>query len=659
MKSNNILKSFAALMMGCAIFTVSCVDPAPEQPAPEFPDLKEIMVSPGDKVTIPVEANLDCEITVPENTIQWFWIQDGSFQIYKLSKKAGSFELVIGVSETEEFDQDRTCEVKMTMGGESKVIAKLLRPSKEKNLTLYAATVADGEVQFTDEGEYAYETSEAKSVDMIWTGSDFRLPVKVESNYPWTIRTPEWARLDVPSDATGTKELVVYGVPSKYPLDAASGKLQFMAGDELIKEYTLNIPGCEDIFSYTVGMGLSEIEYNYAGKVKTVAGFVDGPVTALINGTSGTKVFAVEKIDGKYDLVNPEDPSWLHIDVEEYDHTEGSDVLQERNVSVSADLNEGDDRSAVIFFLPPTGWHRGKELFTDDFAAIKDEFIQYAVPVTQLSSDQEFISMFSNPSDMATAGATFSVSANEELFTMFGQTRYAYELVYTNQYASDNARMAFTSPVTSFKVFDEKGVDKTDEEDFFLSVSLDDDTLAGVIHMVSDSKKEGYVVFYGTTGNVLAVVMCTLDPDEVISEVEDVAFIGESVMYAPMVGATLEDVSMDSAFSHYREGNALVYHLQYTMPAMPMTISIPASIKKHTVNPYVFRHNIRVNDLKYDEDFVNGVLGGVNLVDGGVTIYMEMPEGRDYLRGNIIFSNMSDETILVLVCTLDLRETAE
>jgi hypothetical protein len=38
---------------------------------------------------------------------------------------------------------------------------------------------------------------------------------------------------------------------------------------------------------------------------------------------------------------------------------------------------------------------------------------------------------------------------------------------------------------------------------------------------------------------------------------------------------------------------------------------------------------------------------------------MEMPEGRDYFRGNIIFTNGSDETILVLVCTLDLRGTEE
>ena len=51
---------------------------------------------------------------------------------------------------------------------------------------------------------------------------------------------------------------------------------------------------------------------------------------------------------------------------------------------------------------------------------------------------------------------------------------------------------------------------------------------------------------------------------------------------------------------------------------------------------------------------MNGVLGGVSLIDGGVTIYM-LPDGKDYMRGNIIFTNGSDETILVLVCTFDAR----
>lgn len=646
MKKNNISGFFAALVMGSALFAASCEKPSEETPAPEFPQLIEKTVTPGESVTIPVQANLDWEISVPENGLQWFWIQDGAFQLYRLSGKAGEAEVVIGVSATEEFDNDRVCEVTMTMGGESKVIARLVRPSKEKHLNVYASVVVDGEVQFNETGDsYLYETEEAESLDMIWTGSEFRLPIKVESNYNWSIKTPEWARVDVPSDGVGEKNLIVYGVPSAYPLDAASGKLQFMSGEKVVKEYTVNIPGCKDIFSYKMDMSITELEFNYQGQIKVATGFIDGPATGYVSGADGIRVIALSRNESGF---SADAPSWLEVNVAEYDRTEGADVLQQRNFTVSAALNEGDNRHAALLFLPPTLTVAASDLF--EGTEIKEEYKQYSVPVTQLSSDQEFISMLANPSDMAAGGATFAVSENEDLYNRFGQTRYAYELVYTNQYARDNARMIFTSAVTSYKVFDENG---------FLSMTLDEDMKGGVVDMVSETAQTGHVVLYGATGNVLAVIECRFDPEEIIGEVADVAFIGESVMYAPMVGATLEDVSEDPSFSQYREGQALVYHLRYTMPAMPMTISIPSSIKKHTVNPYMFRHNIRVNDLKYDEDFVNGVLGGVALVDGGVTIYMEMPEGRDYLRGNIIFSNSADETILVLVCTLDLRETAE
>ena len=646
MKKNNISGFFAALVMGSALFAASCEKPSEETPAPEFPQLIEKTVTPGESVTIPVQANLDWEISVPENGLQWFWIQDGAFQLYRLSGKAGEAEVVIGVSATEEFDNDRVCEVTMKMGGESKVIARLVRPSKEKHLTVYAAVVVDGEVQFNETGDsYLYETEEAESLDMIWTGSEFRLPIKVESNYNWSIKTPEWARVDVPSDGVGEKNLIVYGVPSAYPLDAASGKLQFMSGEKVVKEYVVNIPGCKDIFSYKMDMSITELEFNYQGQIKVATGFIDGPASGYVSGADGIRVIALSRNESGF---STDAPSWLEVNVAEYDRTEGADVLQQRNFTVSAALNEGDNRHAALLFLPPTLTAAASDLF--EGTEIKEEYKQYSVPVTQLSSDQEFISMLANPSDMAAGGATFAVSENEDLYSRFGQTRYAYELVYTNQYARDNARMIFTSAVTSYKVFDENG---------FLSMTLDEDMKGGVVDMVSETAQTGHVVLYGATGNVLAVIECRFDPEEIIGEVADVAFIGESVMYAPMAGATLEDVSEDPSFSQYREGQALVYHLRYTMPAMPMTISIPSSIKKHTVNPYMFRHNIRVNDLKYDEDFVNGVLGGVALVDGGVTIYMEMPEGRDYLRGNIIFSNSADETILVLVCTLDLRETAE
>ena len=642
---------FKAFFIAAAFAVTACQpdNPVEDQKA-EFPEAKEYNVAAGSTLDLSFTANQDWEITVPQNSIQWFWIQDGSFKLYKLTGKAGDQVITIGVSATEEFDVDRTCEVTLTMGGESKVIATLVRSAKEKTLALYSAVVADGEIQFKEDGSgYLYNETEAQSLELVWTGSDFRLPVRIEANHNWTVKTPQWASIDVPEIGTGENMLNIMGVPSEYPLDPASGKVQFLAGDKVIKEYAISIPGCKDIFSYKMDMSISELEFNYAGQFRVTTGFIEGPATGYISGAQDARVLAVTKDDGTY---SPDAPSWLTLSVGDYDTTEGAEVLQERSFSVSASLNEGDNRYAALFFLPPTVTVAASELFDAD--GVKEEYSQYMIPVTQLSSDQEFVAMLSNPSTMAAAGATFAVSEDEALKTMFGQSRYAYELVYTDQYARDEARMMFSSPVTSYKVFDSAQQDMTASEEFFLTVTLDEDMLGGVIDMVSETAAEGYVVLYGATANVLAVIKCTFDPEEVIEEVVDVKFIGDSEMYAPMVGATLEDVFDNPEFARYREGNALVYHLRYTMENMPMTISIPAAVKKHTVNPYQLRHNFSVNETKYDETFVNGVLGGVSLIDGGVTIYM-LPDGKDYMRGNIIFTNGSDETILVLVCTFDAR----
>lgn len=658
MKKNNIYRLFAALVVGSAIM-VSCKPDTPvETMTPEFPEMTTHTVTPGSEVELSVTGNMDWTVYVPEESLQWYWIKDGSFKAASADGKADETAVVvIGVSTTEEFDNDRACEVTMTMGKESKVIAKLVRPAKEKTLSLYTAVVVDGEIQFMEDGSgYQYGTDETQSVDLIWTGSDFRLPVKVDANFDWTVKTPEWAVIDVPESSVGTVDVNVYGVPSEYPLEASEGKIQFLYGDTLVKEYNITIPGCEDKFSYSVDMALTELDFNFSGQIKTAMGYVDGPVSASIYGTSGTSVFAVELVDGRYDIASAYDPAWLTVDDEPYDTTDGADVLQTRNVTISAALNEGEDRQAVIFFLPPTGWTKDDGLFTETLDAVKDEYKQYAVTVIQHSSDQEFVQMLSNASDMAAGGATFAVSEDETLFSKFGQTRYAYELVYTNQYARDNARMMFTSAVTSVKVFDEAGAEMTEG---FLSMTLDEDNRGGVIDMVAEALSTGYVVLYGATGNVLAVIKCTFDPGTVIGEVADVAFIGESEMYAPMVGATLEHLTEGALYNQYKEGESLVYHLTYTMEGMPMRVSIPNTVVSYTVNPYASKNYIRVNNNIYDEVFVNGKLGGIELIDGGIDIYMEMPEDRNYLRGNIIFSDAEGNYALVLICTLDLRGTAE
>lgn len=649
MKKNNIFRSFSALLMGCAVFMVSCKEPEPEvKVEPDFPASVDKTVSPGQTVTLTFDANLDWEVSVPESSLTTFWIEDG-LKVAKVSGKAGSASVTIGTASSEDFDE-RSCAVTMKMDGKSQQIARIIIPGKERSLKVYVATLDEDGLPVYEDG-YVYEDAEAESIDLYWSGSDFRMPVKIDANYSWTVKTPSWISVDVPEDRVGEVALNILGVPSEYPLEYAEGKIQFMAGETPVKEYYITIPGCQDIFEHKISMGLTEVTFNFTGRVKTDAGFVDGPVSATVTGTSGVKVFAVELVDGKFDVESTQNPAWLEVDVQEYDNTSGADVLQERTVSISALTNEGDDRNAMIFFLPPSAPDRSANLFTTDLSAVKEEYAGYVLPVTQLSSDQEFVMMLSSPSEMAAGGAVFNVSEDAALFTKFGETKYAYELVYTDQYARDVAHMVFSHEVTSYKVFDASGLDKTSDDEFFLSLILDEDKTGGVIDMITEVKSSGFVVLYGSTDNVLAVVRCTLDPDTTIGDVADVAFIGENAPYAEMFGASLEHVVDGPLYDQYKEYMVPIYHLKYTQPNLPMLISLPNSVKSYMANPWALRNNFSVNGMEYDD-------GTFERIDGGVNIYMTMPEGKQKIEGNIFFYSSAapsnDSIVLVLACTFDL-----
>ena len=147
-----------------------------------------------------------------------------------------------------------------------------------------------------------------------------------------------------------------------------------------------------------------------------------------------------------------------------------------------------------------------------------------------------------------------------------------------------------------------------------------------------------------------------------------VEFTEQSAQYAQMVGATLEHVTSGPIYDQFSEGMHTVYHLTYRTEGMPLKIKIPASVKKHNVNPYAYRTFFTVNNLVYDEYFgVNDLLGEVETDDeGAVEIYMNQPDskvqiGNLELKENsymavINFVDRADATVFVLVCTLDLSE---
>ena len=83
----------------------------------------------------------------------------------------------------------------------------------------------------------------------------------------------------------------------------------------------------------------------------------------------------------------------------------------------------------------------------------------------------------------------------------------------------------------------------------------------------------------------------------------DVAFIGQSAMYAPMFGATLEKVTEGELYDIYVSEGAPIYHLKYTMSGMPMSVSLPLEAKSYMPNPFGSMDYFSVNGIGfYDTD---------------------------------------------------------
>ncbi len=785
MKTMNIIRTFAATFAVCALMAASCDNPTPDGPdapdtlKPEFPSLVENNdVTPGEVLTLTFQANMDWAVSVPASNLQWFWIQDNSFKVDKVSGKVaeGQKETVtvqIGVSETEEFDMNRSCDVTLTMGGESKVIAKYMRPAMNRTLSVYAAKVEDGELVTGEDGLYQYGSAEASSLDLVWSmdAADFRMPVKVDANCEWEVVTPEWLDVQVPENTTGSVEIVFVGAsiedatgtiafkagdsvlkelsvsvpgcgdvevyaaeldengefvfadeggylyttepvdaitlvwpgsdyrmpvmvdakcdwtlelpqwltvryvgetpatnagvveltlmgdPMKYPLEDATADIVFKFKGQTVHQIPVTIPGCGDKFSFGLDMSLTEWEFNTIGQLMTSVGFQDLAASAWMMGTKDASVAVFEMKDGKKVSENPQ---WITMDLQAY--VQGAEVLQERTVTLTVSVNEGEEREACLLFCKD-GNTEG--FFAADGSLDKD-MEKYAVSIRQHGSDMEYITMVSTEEEMNTSGAVFSVSENPRLTGWFGETDYRYQLTYSNAYARDNAFMSFAKPYTTYKIFNAGRKDVTANADFWLSFTPNnEENNGGVIDMYnnlqpSTKKETGYVVFYDTDGSVLAIVECIFDPEAVVADEAKIEFTEQSAMYAEMMGFTLEKLTEGELFDLYYDGMSPVYHLRYTATGMPMAIKIPANVKKHNVNPYGLRTSFRVNNLVYDEYFgPNDLMGEIETNDeGAVEIYMSMPEGTTdtMIRGNINFVDRSDATVVILVCTLDLGE---
>lgn len=670
MKTNNIFRLLAA-SVAIAFTAVACgpqVEPEEEKkPAPTFPALVENNnVQPGEELTLTFTPNYDWAVTIPDESLQWFPLMDGSFRYSRLSGKASEtpVTVTIQVSNTEEFATNRSVEVSLTMDGQTKVIAKYMRPAKEPVINVYSVLAENDEFLFANDGsgKYAYSESEAEEINLIWPfgTNGFRTSVKVVSNCEWVISLPEWAEAEVPEKSTGETTFNILGEPSKYPLEGAEGKLQFKFNDEVVKELKITIPPCNDKISLTLANALTGLVFNANGRYQLPSMYAEAPAIAILDATDEAKVYAVEWDGEKY----ASEASWVSLDVEDWDTSANAYVIQERNVNVTVADNTGAERSAIVVGVPASvSIGSVSELFTADGTELLEEYKVNSFHLVQKAVDEEYMIPASTKDEMDAVGVYFSVISDDMLTSKFA-TENVYDLIHSTTWAEDAGSFYFNEPFDTFAVYDEK-LTEVNPVDSWLGFTAPTDNTYGTITMntkasydnegnnTGNAKENGYIVFK-KNGSAVAVVKCMFDEDYVPGDsgddtTSDYGFIGENAMSADMVGASMVEITSGDLYDGWKEYGCPIYQLTYKMEGMPMTISIPKTSKIYSVNPYNNRNYFKVNDLDYDES-----AGQFEFIDGGVTIYMEMPEGSERISGTILFYNSNNSVVFVLCCTLDL-----
>ena len=540
------------------------------------------------------------------------------------------------------------------------------------DFAIYTAKLSDGEFEYADEGGYAWTEEPASTINMVWLGSDFRMPLQIDSKCNWTVELPEWLTIELPDVTAGKITATLLGVPSKYPLNDTEGKITFKLGDTVIGEISVLMPGCQDIMSFIVSMSLTELEYNYIGEVNTSTGYISSLATATLNGVKGIRIFAVETTGG---IVGVENPEWFIYEMTPWDNSPEASVMQDRSFTFKVTENTGGERSAVLFILPPTVTAATADLF-DAGAVVKSEYAEYALNVRQASMHYDnYISVNVNPA--AKYAYSFEEAESQkaqQLTAAFGATDHVYTLSYESPYSRDEAFMTMTVPFASYKVFsaDDFSTDRSQEEGFWLSfMNAGESNNYGVVDMYNNEMPlpaeptVGYVVFYNSSNEVLAIVECTspVKEEEVLPEIPEGAFEdedGDTVENAEIyfvdknaaasAKATLVRV-LDTTDKNTKEEmseGAIV--LKLTVPAdTPVEIALSEACKYYQM-PYALSSYISVNGEAYSET--------MGMLDTAITTASISMAAHDPIKNTkdfVKFHTSMSETYPFMVVYIRLR----
>ena len=534
----NFWKFAAAFVVGLAA-TVGCQkDSEPEKIAPVFPsEVIEQNVEAGATVELTFEANQDWELSIPAAEQNKYWLDDAGVPASKVTGKAGEQTVSVVFSEDEYYDANVLCEVTLSMGGQSKVIAKLTRLAVDRTLEVYVAEKTDWGFKAT------YVTEKATSLELVTFEGDvtYTQRIKVLANFNWNLSLPEWCEGQIkvaagetaPETLSGkagqTVEIELIGKLTDAVKAGASDFARFIDAVDNTKsdQLALTLPAFENRIEVTVP---NTMEFSGDGSA-------DGMAVGYVLGMDGFVVRALEwDAEGGWHICHAY-ADWVTADFA--GASEGEEIFVQKSFTLGVTVNNGGARYADIFVFPASMAQTDAISICDENdvinCGIKPEYEKYCIGrLTQKGETLPFITLYNNMADEydqfnpwkatlepAADASWWHYDIHESIANLGANNKLT--LTYSDPDAV--AALQFAGEYASYKIYDydTNEVAENDEENFWMTYFFMSGNGMGRISMYPESfvapdldgngapdsiDPESYIVFFDADGNALAAVQC-------------------------------------------------------------------------------------------------------------------------------------------------------
>lgn len=399
---------WTSIILGSAVMLFTSCSSSEDEPVvqPVFPDMATLSIPAGETTCeVTFTPNLDWTVSIPTDseTAQWFDLLDGEMAVSSISGKASTTPVTVTVvtSEQELFDEAPVCEVSLTMGGETKVIAKITRGTTARTFDLYASVYDDNEndfimpFEFSESalekysGEDVPETAPEGAVALRWPlrVGGYMYVFKSKSNFEYLASVPAW--LEVSKTAIegedGAYQIMVNGLFTEENIDGGVGIIDFYdanidntedPGNNAHNRYCVTMPAFRDLVKHDANNAV--FAFNAEGQYSSTTAGTE------VSSTAGLKFFVLmpDGYGGYY--AAKEKTGWVTVSDDMWDET--GEIFQHRDYTIAVTANSGAARSAVLVALPQTlaaeidenGDLDAQLLKADGSYDLKDEYKPYA-----------------------------------------------------------------------------------------------------------------------------------------------------------------------------------------------------------------------------------------------------------------------------------------